>query len=225
MELLYEYQQRRRVLQITFPTGDVFRFRLLTWGEYQTYQEAAAKQTISSDILEDSLIQTCIFDYELYEEKLRSKAGFISTIASLIMGLSGPSQPEAFTESMGMARQVVNGLQYQVVGLICRAFPAYKPEELDKLSWADLMIRLAQAEQILMARNELAEPLRLLSPEEQEKAAKGLSGKVDPADLVKDGQKLAHPDFLGPNAGQQPSVQTREEHLAQLRELRRRGPK
>jgi hypothetical protein len=88
---------------------------------------------------------------------------------------------------------MVDTLNSQIIMVVCRAFPAYKPEEVMDMAWADVLLRLAQAERILMKQTppELTEPIRMLGPEEQEQAAQKQDGQIDVNQLIKDGRKDA----------------------------------
>jgi hypothetical protein len=156
------------------------------------------------------------------------RAGVVSTVVGLIMQMSGPASLETFNSDMDVARTMVDTLNSQVVMVICRAFP-YKPEEVMDMPWADVMIRLAQAERILMMKNppELAEPIRMLSKEEQEQAQPAKNGQIDVNQLIKDGRKDAAEMGQHPGAGDITeadmeigmAVQTRQKREAMARRL------
>jgi hypothetical protein len=121
------------------------------------------------------------------------RAGIVSTVVKLIMQMSGPANPESFNSDLEIARKLVDTLNSQVIMVICRAFPAYKPEDIADMQWSDVLIRLAQAERILMKKQppELMEPLRMLNEEELEQTKQKQPGQIDVNALVKDGRKDA----------------------------------
>jgi hypothetical protein len=193
MDLLAEARQGNRTFQITFPTGEVIPFRLLSWKDFETFWELSQKGTIPADILEDVIFRECCLDPVWHEKIYDARAGIVSTVVGLINQMSSPASPESFNNDIETARQLVDSMNSQVIMIICQAFPAYKPEEIMEMAWSDVLIRLAQAERILMKRvpPELTEPLRLLSPEEQKEAEKKASGQVDVNQLIQDGRRDA----------------------------------
>jgi hypothetical protein len=193
MDLLHEAREGNRVFKITFPSGEVIPFRLLSWDDFNKYEGLSQKGTIPADIVEDSIFRQCCLDPVRIDESYEMRAGIVSTVVGLIMHMSGPGDIDGFNNDMNIAREMVDTLNSQVIMVICRAFPAYKPEEIGEMSWSDVLVRLAQAERILMKKNppELMEPISILSKEEQELASHKQSGQIDVGQLIKDGRKDA----------------------------------
>jgi len=192
MNLLEAAKQGSRVFKITFPTGEIIPFSLLSWEEFNQYWTLSQKGTVPSDIVEDAIFRKCCIDETILEQAYGMRAGVISTVVGLIMRMSGPADPSTFNADMEIARSHVDTLNSQIIMIICRAFPAYKPEEVTQLSWRDVLLRLAQAERILMKMTppELTEPIRLLAEAEQKKEAPG-PGKIDVNQLIKEGRQDA----------------------------------
>ena len=167
MDLLSLAKEGKKAFQITFPNGQVVPFRLLSWGEFSTYQDLSLKNTIPAFLIEDTIFNQCVLDQYLIDTLVDLNAGVVSTVVSIIMQLSGLMEISTFNESIQLARGIVDSVNSQIEIVICRAFPAYKPEDLRRMYWGDLLIRLAQAERILMSKNppELSEPIKLLSAE------------------------------------------------------------
>jgi hypothetical protein len=193
VDLLAEAEQGNRVFRITFPTGESVLFRLLSWKDFNKYWELSQKGTLPTDVIEDAVFRQCCLDPVFLENVHKMRAGIVSTVNGLIMQMSGPGDSEGFTNDMGVARSLVDTLNSQIIMVICSAFPAYKPEEVMEMQWTNVLIRLAQAERILMKKQppELTEPLRMLSPEEQEAAKQKEGGRLDVNKLIKDGRKDA----------------------------------
>ena len=203
MDLLSLAKEGKKTFQITFPNGQVVPFRLLSWGEFSTYQDLSLKNTIPAFLIEDTIFNQCVLDQYLIDTLVDLNAGVVSTVVSIIMQLSGLMEISTFNESIQLARGIVDSVNSQIEIVICRAFPAYKPEDLRRMYWGDLLIRLAQAERILMSKNppELSEPIKLLSAEEQKKQPKMKDGyeQVDVNELVREGGQLARSEFVSPS--------------------------
>ena len=193
MDLLAEAEQGNRTFRITFPSGKYILFRLLSWKDFNKYWDLSQKGTLPADIVEDAVFRQCCLDPVCIDGMHEMRAGMVSTVVGLIMQMSGPANPGTFNNDMDTARAMVDTLNSQIVMIICRAFPAYKPEEIADMSWSNVLIRLAQAERILMKKNppELVEPIRLLDEEEQEEAVQKESGQIDVNQLIKDGSQDA----------------------------------
>ncbi len=193
MDLLQEAQKGNRCFSIRFPNGKRIPFRLLSWKDFNKYWELSQKGTIPADIVEDAVFRQCCLDPVCIDRADEMLAGVISTTVAIIMQMSGPANLDGFNGDMDTARNLVDTLNSQIVMVICRAFPAYKPEEIGEMSWSNVLIRLAQAERILMKKNppELTEPIRMLSPEEQQDAVQKDPGQIDVDKLIKDGRRDA----------------------------------
>jgi len=203
MDLLWEAEQGNRIFRISFPSGAQIPFRLLSWSEYTMYRELSLKGSIPQPILESLIFEKCVAEQACIDNVDSYLAGVITTVVNMIMSLSGPTTPEDFNEGMGAMRETRNALNSQIIMVICRAFPAYKPEDLEEMNWAKIMERLAQAELILLSKNppEMTEELRMLTSEEAAKKApekkSGVNIKVDASQLVADEGKAAAAEMGG----------------------------
>jgi len=199
MDLFKERKEGAQVFRITFPDDTRVPFKLLTWGDYTIFFELFQKQTIPTYILENIIFERCVVEKSVVMIKNKLRAGIITTIVNMIMLLSGPVDSNSFNQALDQTRSQIDSLQSQVEMIICRAFPGYTPNDLQKMRWPELVKRLAQAERILMSRNppELQEPIKLLSPEEAEKQTKKDPIKVNANDLVKEGRKMMEQTGVG----------------------------
>jgi len=203
MDILQLSQEKERVFRITFPNGEVVLFKLLCWQDYKAFTKAFEKLVIPHDVLVDRLLKRCILDVSLLDTFDKKHAGIPYTIVDLIMCLSGPSsEPETFNQTLEFARQQVDTIESQIVMLICRAFPAYKPEELFLMKWSEVVLRLVQAERILINRGELTESIRMLTQQDIEQANKKQTLDIDK--LVRDGppREVEKPTRREPNPNQ-----------------------
>lgn len=226
MDLLSEALQGRKVFRIHLPDGQRISFRLLSWGEFNAYYEAANKGIIAVDIIEDAIFRKCVIEKRFIDTMYEMRAGIVSTVATLILSFSGPTNAETFNRDMDIHRAQAGNLNSQIRTLICQAFPAYKPEDLETMTWPVILERLAQAEQILR----LEEPIRLLTAEEQEKANK--KGSFDIEKMIKEGikEQAVAPQNMprGSQVAQrrpqrkEPMTPQQEEQLRKIAELKRR---
>ena len=201
MNLLTHAREGNRVFSITLPSGERVLFKLLSWKDFNVYWEVSQKGTVPQDIVEKSVFEQCCLDPVILQKVPDMRAGIVSTVVSLIMTMSGPNAPESFNSDMDVARSLVDTLNSQIVMVICRAFPAYKPEDISSMAWSEVLIRLAQAERILMHKNppELSEPIRLLNQEEVKSQPD--PGQIDVDQLIRDGKRdaaeLGRPEHSG----------------------------
>lgn len=197
MDLLWEAEQGNRVFRINFPSGVQIPFRLLSWDEFTMYRDLTLKGSIPQSVLEHLIFEKCVAEQSCIDNVDTFLAGVISTVVNTIMSLSGPTTPEDFNEGMGGMRGARDTLNSQIVMIICRAFPAYKPEEIEQMTWAKVMERLAQAELILMSRGEMSEELRMLSAEEASQKQVKKPNAVDVSQLVGEEGKRALAEMGG----------------------------
>lgn len=146
----------------------------LTWSQYNAFRDVL--ETTSGKALnnvQDLIFEMCVVessfdinrkdleldaemimtDEEFLEIKQAARntlgAGIIPTVAKLIFKHSGFSTEVQFKEARDNARGRVSNLENVIVATVCKAFPAYKPEEVYDLPWETVILRVAQAELIL----------------------------------------------------------------------------
>lgn len=125
------------------PLGDDWYLtRPLTWREHKQLVE------LGQDDVEtpDKIVELTLLHPESIDDVL---AGVVDTLANAIVNVSGFSTMEAFEEGIEWGREQANLLEQQLIMMICKAFPAYKPEELYEYPFLDLMLRWGMAEQML----------------------------------------------------------------------------
>jgi len=97
----------------------------------------------------DLIVQRALLTPEYDSVAEDVDAGVIDALATEIVQVSGFASVESFNEGLEWAREEILKVEYEVVAAICRAFPAYKPEDIYELAFTDIMVRLAIAEKIL----------------------------------------------------------------------------
>ena len=122
-------------------------------------------------ILEEEIFKKCVLDPRFIKDDTLP-AGIVSTVVQNIMMFSGPGSIDQFNQQLDSSRAVASMAMHEMIPLICRAFPAYTPEQVYALKYEDFLLRLAQAESLLIKIGVLTQPLELLSKEAQAKTAK-----------------------------------------------------
>jgi hypothetical protein len=168
--------------QTIFDDGYVV-WKPLAWSDYKKLREARLLKGAAIDLdLEEYLYDTCVIvstydktpsldldelDQLLFRKEDRDEqpAGVISTVAKDILAHSGSINPLAIIDQLDEHRAVIDNIEDQLVVAICRAFPAYTPEDVDKMDWDTVLKRAAQAESIMMNRIIVA-PFTVVSEED-----------------------------------------------------------
>ncbi len=150
----------------------VIPWRLLSLGEFQYYESCLKQEKIIPEILEDEVFKKCVLDKWLVENTGYLPAGLITTVTQNIMNASGPQGLDEFNNALEEQREIANEPIHNLVGLIVAAFPAYKLEDVYAMPYDTFLLRLAQAEPVLLRMQIISEPIKLMTPEEIEKRSK-----------------------------------------------------
>ena len=149
------------VYLITFPDGTDVPFRALSYGDFCYYNDMLTGGLTPPYLLEDELFKKCVTDQAVISNIHKQKAGTISTTVSAIMQVSGPADISEFNQVLALNREIAAKPINYLPTLICRAFPAYTPEDINDMPFETMLLRLAQAEQLLLAAQVLKEPIAL----------------------------------------------------------------
>jgi len=126
------------------------------------------------DEIDDQVFKKCVTD-PYYTSNLDNQlAGTIPSTVNSILKASVPQTEDEFNYLLGRYRQQINTVNLeQLVLLICRAFPAYKPEEVYEMDIYTFCKRVVQSETKLMEMGMLKYPIIIgMTPEEFEKQQK-----------------------------------------------------
>jgi len=124
--------------------GGIFAVRPLVWNEFLLAQEKVQREVLPELFIVKSAL--------LWPEEIPgdAPAGIISTLAASILDISGFQNPVALDAAMAMADyELATDPSYTMIMLICKAFPAYKPEDLFNMPFLDLVQRFKMAEKML----------------------------------------------------------------------------
>lgn len=136
-------------------SGGIFVIRPFTWEEFRITKDRIERETLPEvDIVESVLLWP--------PEGIPKEApfGVINTLALAAMNVSGFENPVALQSALAWAElDIAENPDHMMVMVICKAFPAYKPEDLYKLTFLDLITRFKMAEQMLgMTPSEVVAP-------------------------------------------------------------------
>jgi len=216
-ELLRLREQYGPAYAIQLPGGKAIPFRLLTLGEYLEYENLIGSKTYPYEQIEDEIFKKCVLDQSYLDFFNLLPAGEVSSTVSAIRAYSGPSSAEQFNLDLDIARRRVDSGIHDMVGTICRAFPSYKPEDVYGMNYDTFVIRVAQAERLLIQAGILTEPVVILSPEPQKQRIKP-PRMVNPKQVYEDQQKPLVPPPLPPTATER-TIITKKEMQAHDTEL------
>jgi hypothetical protein len=137
----------------------------LSIGDFVKYDQEIRSGQKPSFVLEEEIFSKCVLDKSFIEDQTLD-AGIVPTVAQHIMMVSGPLGIEEFNDNLQEVRASSSSAIYEMIILICRAFPAYTPEVLLDLSYEEFLIRLVLAESTLLNAGVIKEPIRLITKTE-----------------------------------------------------------
>lgn len=168
---MFEYLREKypTVFLISFPDGTEIPFKPLTFGEFNHYNELLETGSKNPVKLEDEIFRKCVLSEAIVRNINRQKAGTVSTTVQSIMFHSGPPTIQSFNEQLQFQRERAQTPIHAIPALICRAFPSYTPDDIEQMSYETMMLRLAQAEPILMQYGIIQQPIHIEDARAQEK--------------------------------------------------------
>ena len=161
--------------EITLSDAGPIVFKLLPIKTYQGIARLILDHPRTQPEVEDTIWKLCVILDPYGDDLSFSPAGIITTVAQLILFLSFPKGMEDLTQGMEQARETVqNSVVMQIQAEICRAFPGYTPDDLEKLEFSRLLQLMSQVEYLTKV------PFQFESPQ---KAKKGLTAPTGPASI------------------------------------------
>ena len=151
------------------PDGTVIPWKPLSFGDFIYYTRLESEGRIPSDVLEDEIFRKCVVDTIYIDSISELRAGTVSTVAAQILSYSGTTEAEEFNVYLSQKRSEINNVLDRFVIIICRWFPAYKPEDVYSMNFDTMLGRLAQAESLMMELNPDAQPFELVTEEAPER--------------------------------------------------------
>lgn len=121
-------------------------FRALTFAEFDKL--ALTEDYVSIVESEDSIVKNALL-YPDFSELEKLGAGVLSNLCEEIIEESAFFNVSKAMEKLEQARSHTEDVRFTMKAFIIAAIPAYKPEELDAMTFLELANRVALAEQIL----------------------------------------------------------------------------
>jgi hypothetical protein len=151
-------------------------FRALTFAEFDNL--AITEDYISAVDSEDNIVKKVLLHPD-FSELENLGAGVLSTICEEIIEESAFFNVSKAMEKLGQARSKKEDVRFIMKAFVISAIPAYKPEDLDGMTFLELSNKVALAEQIIelkvamqqSAFAEGAEPPTLVLIDEEAEAA------------------------------------------------------
>ena len=131
-------------------------FRTLSMAEHSVLLGVS---TIVGSDLSDIVLKLCLlcprYDEKVFDEKL---AGEVESVIEAIKKRSGFSEQDSVITDIDKAREQLGTLENQIVILICKAFPHLTLDDVDKLTYAELVRYIALSEAILDMKIDIKKP-------------------------------------------------------------------
>jgi len=154
VEIFEAREQHANLYSTDFEQGVVV-WRPLNWEEYKRYRDLAYRYPHLILEIEDRIFKDCVLE-DTTPGQEEGNAGIVTTVAREIIKLSGVIDPLESMMMLDAWRQTTSLVEEQMILIACKAF-GYKPEELEKLEYQELLRRVAMAEAMLDTRIELKE--------------------------------------------------------------------
>lgn len=142
IDLKYKYGE---LYEVSIGTTKII-FRALTFKEFD---ELSIAEDYTSSVESEELIVKQALLYPEFDEVLELSAGVISTLAEEIVEESCFFSVSKGREKLEAERAKMNDIRSLMKVFIIAAMPAYKSEELDNQTFAQLANKLALAEEII----------------------------------------------------------------------------
>lgn len=130
-------------------------FRLLPYDRVRVVEKLIASYPSLKTKIEDDIWDECIIESSFPSSLDDLDAGIITTISQLIIRLSCPTSIQEINSDLDAMRNELTDIRDQIITKICEAFPAYSPEDVERMDWQTQLKRLTQAEKILGMKFEL----------------------------------------------------------------------
>lgn len=167
IELLQFRERYGDVYVLILPSGQKIPCQPLSVGDYLKYDSLFREGRIPSSYLENEIFQKCVLDKSFTGQINHLRAGIVTTVASLVMQISAPTDLAGIDQALAISRHKANATLHDLVAYVCQAFPAYKPEDLYDMPFDTFMLRVGMAERKLLNTGITHEPLSLIDYSKQ----------------------------------------------------------
>ena len=162
----------------SFPEGIDVPWKPLSYGDFIYYNEIISEGRVPPVIFHEEIFRKCVVNPVFTHDLDELEAGTVEIVAEDILNASGPFQPDLFNQDLDVARKRASLYIHQISTLICQAFPAYIPEDVMAMEYDAVLLRLAQAEEILIKAGILKEPISMFDSHKPKKKKMSVSNEV-----------------------------------------------
>lgn len=150
--------------------GIDYIFHALTHAEYERFEKKLQDEGVPE--AEDCVLSLGLLD-PLDVEFDKQPAGVVSTLAEEIIDVSGFNNPKTAKDILEEKREEVEEVWGLMKSFVIATMPAYREEELDDLTFADMAYKVALAEAIIRVNQavfgiENSVTLDLIDPQEEQ---------------------------------------------------------
>jgi hypothetical protein len=173
MDFIELKKKHRRVFYINLNGINVV-FKLPSWKDYKAYTLLLQRGSVPYVYLYDAIFKEIVLDPLLLNHMYQLPAGIVDSVVNVAMYFAGnPLMTDndlvRVNEEIDTIREAVhNNIYEQFISLICRAFPAYTPHDIEEFDWPEILRLLLLAERILMDERRIQEAINVI-PREPEK--------------------------------------------------------
>lgn len=149
--------------------GIDYIFHALTFSEYEVVERKMDAEGMPE--AEEYILSCCLL-YPLDVDFDKQPAGVVSTLAEEMLDISGFNNPKVAKSILDEKRERVEEVWGLMKSFVLATMPAYREEELDTLTFADMAYKVALAESIIKVNQavfgiENSVTLDLVDPQEQ----------------------------------------------------------
>lgn len=144
--------------------GTHIPFRCLSYGEFKSISTTLQAGVITPQAIWQWVTDKCVLDPAWASYVEVAEAGLTQTLGELILLLSGPSDFGTLNHQLNQARELTGSVEFQMKSAVCRVYPGYTMESLDKLVFENLLQVFAQAERVLLETGQITEPFQINDP-------------------------------------------------------------
>jgi len=141
----FESAKDHHTYVIEFDDKNVVVFTPLEWGEYLRLVDLWANYPNLHLQIEEYIYKKHVISTSYTDEELNAFAGTIPTVVSMVFQISGVNDLETLFAQLEEARNTASDLSHNITAIIASVFH-YKFEEIDKMTWPEILLRFAQAE-------------------------------------------------------------------------------
>jgi hypothetical protein len=181
------------------PDGQVIPWKPLSIENWIKYTNTISSNLFAPSIIFQEIFRLCVLDKTFVDNIDKQKIGTIQLVVENILEMSGPKGLSGLDNDIKQSRTIISTPIHQFVSLICQAFQGYTPDDVYKMDYETLLLRLALAEDKLLKTGILKEPIMLSSGEEEQQPVRNKrKSKIDTKKLKEEFEKEKNNWRLGP---------------------------